>query len=69
VQRFANILTDSKLRSLTQAMCLSQEQSAVGQQDDLLINLTATKNTDYYRINTQPYGCALSNLSLNVERF
>lgn len=69
VQRFANILSDSKLRSLTQAMCLSQEQSAVGQQDDLLINLTATKNTHYYRINTQPYGCALSNLSLNVERF
>ena len=69
VQRFANILTDSKLRSLTQAMCLSQEQSAVGQQDDLLINLTATKNTDYYRVNTLPYGCALSNLSLNVERF
>ncbi|TMO72733.1 cyanophycinase [Pseudoalteromonas sp. S3785] len=69
VQRFANILTDSKLRSLTQAMCLSQEQSAVGQQDDLLINLTATKNTHYYRVNTQPYGCALSNLLLNVERF
>lgn len=69
VQRFANILTNSKLRSLTQAMCLSQEQSAVGQQDDLLIHLTATKNTDYYRVNTQSFGCAVSNMSLKFERF
>lgn len=69
VQRFSNILTDAKLRSLTQAMCLSQEQSAVGQQDEFLINLTATKDTLYYRANASQYGCALSNLNISVKSF
>lgn len=69
VQRFGNILTDTKLRSLTQAMCLSQEQSAVGQQDEFLINLTATKDTLYHRVNASQYGCALSNLNISVKSF
>ncbi|XQF89967.1 hypothetical protein ACOBV8_15415 [Pseudoalteromonas espejiana] len=69
VQRFGNILTDTKLRSLTQAMCLSQEQSAVGQQDEFLINLTATDSTLYYRVNATQYGCAVSNLNISVKSF
>lgn len=69
VQRFGTILTNSKLRSLTQAMCLSQEQSVVAQQDEFIISLTATKNTDYYRVNVREFGCAVSNLDLAVSTF
>jgi cyanophycinase-like exopeptidase len=69
VQRFGTILTNSKLRSLTQAMCLSQEQSVVAQQDEFIISLTATKSTDYYRVNVREFGCAVSNLDLAVSTF
>ncbi len=69
VQRFGSILTDAKLRSLTQAMCLAQEQSAVAQQDEFLISLNTNADTRYDRINTKPFGCAVSNLSLVVESF
>ena len=67
VQRFGSILTNSKLRSLTQAMCLSQEQSAVAQQDEFIISLTATSDTQYHRINAEEFGCALSNLELAIK--
>lgn len=67
VQRFGSILTNSKLRSLTQAMCLSQEQSAVAQQDEFIISLTATSDTQYHRINAKEFGCALSNLELVIK--
>lgn len=67
VQRFGSILTNSKLRSLTQAMCLSQEQSAVAQQDEFIISLTATSDTQYHRINAKEFGCALSNLELAIK--
>ncbi|MEI8706258.1 cyanophycinase [Pseudoalteromonas sp. B62] len=67
VQRFGAILTNSKLRSLTQAMCLSQEQSAVAQQDEFIISLTATNDTQYHRINAKEFGCALSNLELAIK--
>ncbi|MBB1339401.1 cyanophycinase [Pseudoalteromonas sp. SR44-2] len=67
VQRFGSILTNSKLRSLTQAMCLSQEQSAVAQQDEFIISLTATSDTQYHRINAKEFGCALSNLKLAIK--
>jgi len=67
VQRFGAILTNSKLRSLTQAMCLSQEQSAVAQQDEFIISLTATSDTQYHRINAKEFGCALSNLELAIK--
>ncbi|MBH0029668.1 cyanophycinase [Pseudoalteromonas sp. SWYJZ98] len=67
VQRFSSILTNSKLRSLTQAMCLSQEQSAVAQQDEFIISLTATSDTQYHRVNAKEFGCALSNLELAIK--
>ncbi|MBH0088654.1 cyanophycinase [Pseudoalteromonas sp. NSLLW218] len=67
VQRFGSILTNSKLRSLTQAMCLSQEQSAVAQQDEFIISLTATSDTQYHRVNAKEFGCALSNLELVIK--
>ncbi len=67
VQRFGAILTNSKLRSLTQAMCLSQEQSAVAQQDEFIISLTATSDTQYHRVNAKEFGCALSNLELAIK--
>lgn len=67
VQRFGSILTNSKLRSLTQAMCLSQEQSAVAQQDEFIISLTVTSDTQYHRVNAKEFGCALSNLELAIK--
>lgn len=67
VQRFGSILTNSKLRSLTQAMCLSQEQSAVAQQGEFIISLTATSDTQYHRVNAKEFGCALSNLELAIK--
>ncbi|MBE3673608.1 hypothetical protein PPAR_a1662 [Pseudoalteromonas paragorgicola KMM 3548] len=67
VQRFGSILTNSKLRSLTQAMCLCQEQSAVAQQDEFIISLTATSDTQYHRVNAKEFGCALSNLELAIK--
>jgi len=69
VQRFGSILTNSKLRSLTQAMCLSQELSAVAQQDEFIISLTATSDTQYHRVNAKEFGCAVSKLNLSVKRF
>ncbi len=69
LQRFGSILTAGKLRSLTQAMCLSQEKSAVAQQDEFLISLLKTSNSGYYRINNSQYGCAISKLALKVSRF
>jgi len=69
VQRFGSILTDAKLRSLTQAMCLSQEQTAVGQQDEFIISLSTTPESAYHRISNAQYGCAVSNLEIAVSSF
>ncbi len=69
VQRFGSILTDAKLRSLTQAMCLSQEQTAVGQQDAFIISLSTKPESVYHRISAEQYGCAVSNLEISVSTF
>ncbi|WP_213608555.1 cyanophycinase [Pseudoalteromonas sp.] len=69
VQRFGSILTDAKLRSLTQAMCLSQEKTAVGQQDEFIISLSTRSESAYHRISTAQYGCAVSNLEIAVSTF
>ena len=69
VQRFGSILTQAKLRSLTQAMCLSQEQTAVGQQDEFIISLSTTPESAYHRISAAQYGCAVSNLEIAVSTF
>lgn len=63
-QRFSNILTNNKLRSLTQAMCLSQDTAAVGQQDGFLVNLNAIEATTYKRINATQFGCAIEQLAI-----
>lgn len=69
MQRFSNILSDAKLRSLTQAMCLSEGGSAVGQQDEFLVTLSAQSQTRYHRLNTTRFGCAIEQLSLGITRF
>lgn len=69
VQRFGSILTQAKLRSLTQAMCLSQEQTAVGQQGEFIISLSTTPESAYHRISAAQYGCAVSNLEISVSTF
>ncbi|WP_064663870.1 cyanophycinase [Pseudoalteromonas sp. MQS005] len=69
IQRFGSILTDAKLRSLTQAMCLSQEQTAVGQQDAFIISLSTKPESAYHRISAEQYGCAVSNLEISVSTF
>jgi cyanophycinase-like exopeptidase len=69
VQRFGSILTQAKLRSLTQAMCLSQEQTAVGQQGEFIISLSTTPESAYHRISAAQYGCAVSNLEIAVSTF
>jgi hypothetical protein len=66
IQRFSDIFKDSRLRSLTQAMCLSQEKSTVGQQNDHLITLSAQHSTHYYRLNPTAYGCATQQLNLSI---
>lgn len=67
MQRFNNILTDNKLRSLTQALCLSQDSAAVGQQGAFLVSLNATNETSYKRINSSQYGCAIEQLGLTFS--
>ncbi|WP_289096227.1 cyanophycinase [uncultured Pseudoalteromonas sp.] len=69
MQRFGTIFSDAKLRSLVQAMCLTQEQQAVAQHDEFLLDLNATDNTHYYRVNTSSTGCAVENLAFKVKTF
>ena len=69
LQRFGGIFSEAKLRSLLQAMCLTQEQQAVAQQDEFLLNLDATEQTHYYRINKSRSGCGVENLSFKVKTF
>ena len=66
-QRFAGILQDSKLRSLTQAMCLTGAQAAQAQQDEFLVDLTASTNTGYYRLNSDKFGCAIEKLTVEFS--
>ncbi|WP_404344196.1 cyanophycinase [Pseudoalteromonas mariniglutinosa] len=67
LQRFDALLTAAKLRSLTQAMCLSQEKTAVGQQDEFLVTLNTTPESQYQRINSSNYGCAISKLTMQIS--
>ena len=69
MQRFGTIFSDAKLRSLVQAMCLTQEQQAVAQHDEFLLDLNATDTTHYYRVNTSSTGCAVENLAFKVKTF
>ena len=66
-QRFKNILTDAKFRSLAQAMCLSHAKEADAQQSEFLIGLTANASTAYHRVNAKEYGCAISNLNIAIR--
>ena len=69
MQRFGTIFSDAKLRSLVQAMCLTQEQQAVAQHDEFLLDLNPTDSTHYYRVNTSSTGCAVENLAFKVKTF
>lgn len=69
IQRFGTIFSDAKLRSLVQAMCLTQEQQAVAQHDEFLLDLNATEDTHYYRVNKSSTGCAVENLAFSVKSF
>jgi cyanophycinase-like exopeptidase len=69
MQRFGTIFSDAKLRSLVQAMCLTQEQQAVAQHDEFLLDLNATEDTHYYRVNKSSTGCAVENLAFSVKSF
>ena len=66
MQRFSNILTNGKFRSLTQSLCLSQDKTAVGQQDEFLVTLKASENTQYHRLNSSMYGCAIEQLNVGI---
>ncbi|MCF7499619.1 cyanophycinase [Pseudoalteromonas sp. L1] len=69
MQRFGNIFEAEKLRSLLQAICLTQEKQAVAQQDEFLLALNANKNTEYHRLNNSQTGCAVSNLAFSIKTF
>ena len=66
-QRFNELLNDGKLRSLTQAMCLTGGKSAQGQQNEFLIDLKATPDTAYYRLNSGKFGCAIEKLTVEFS--
>lgn len=71
-QRFMDILTDTKLRSLAQALCLSNEKQAAAQQDEFTVTLsnnkTNDKNTQFYRVNGSKHGCLVDNLSIDISK-
>jgi len=67
-QRFMDILTDTKLRSLTQALCLTGETQAVAQQDEFSVVLSGDKNTAFYRVNSTKHGCLVDNLEIDINK-
>lgn len=71
-QRFIDILTDTKLRSLAQALCLSNEKQAAAQQDEFTVTLSnnkaSDKNTQFYRVNGSKHGCLIDNLSIDISK-
>lgn len=68
MQRFMDILTDTKLRSLTQAMCLANETQATAQQDEFSVTLSGDKDTHFYRVNSNQHGCLVDNLSIEIAK-
>ncbi|OUL58676.1 cyanophycinase [Pseudoalteromonas ulvae] len=65
--RFNDLLTEGKLRSLTQAMCLTAANAAQGQQNEFLIDLKATPETAYHRLNSGKFGCAIEKLTVEFS--
>ncbi len=67
-QRFMNILTDNKLRSLTQALCLTNETQAVAQQDEFSMVLSGNKESHFYRVNSSKHGCLVDGLTIEITK-
>ena len=65
-QIFQNILNDAKLRSLTQAMCLSKSSQSQGQHDEFNLSISAQDSTEYVRVNSHQNGCAINELELMI---
>ncbi|MCF6437496.1 cyanophycinase [Pseudoalteromonas sp. MMG022] len=66
-QRFAGILEDAKLRSLTQAMCLAKQQQAQAKHEKFNFTFLADDSTRYLRVNKTKFGCAIENLKISYS--
>nr|WP_238937642.1 cyanophycinase [Pseudoalteromonas sp. S16_S37] len=66
-QRFANILDDAKLRSLTQAMCLAKQQQAQAQHGEFYFTFQADEHTRFMRVNKSQFGCGIENLKISFS--
>ncbi|BBN82343.1 hypothetical protein PA25_23280 [Pseudoalteromonas sp. A25] len=64
-QRFANILDDAKLRSLTQAMCLAKQKQAQALHGEFYFTFQADEHTRFMRVNKSQFGCAIENLKIS----
>nr|WP_246240051.1 cyanophycinase [Pseudoalteromonas caenipelagi] len=64
-QRFTNVLENTKLRSLTQAMCLAKQKQAQAQQGEFNFIFQADEHTRFLRINKSQVGCAIENLKIS----
>lgn len=68
MQRFTTIFTDAKLRSLTQAMCLTNDTQAAAQQDEFSVALSGNKNSHFYRVNSSKHGCLVDSLNIEISK-
>jgi hypothetical protein len=68
MQRFTSIFTDAKLRSLTQAMCLTNDTQAAAQQDEFSVVLSGDANSHFYRVNSSKHGCLVDSLNIGISK-
>ncbi|MDP2635632.1 MULTISPECIES: cyanophycinase [unclassified Pseudoalteromonas] len=68
MQRFTNIFTDTKLRSLTQAMCLTNDTQATAQQDEFSVAISGNEDSQFYRVNSSKHGCLVDNLAIKIKQ-
>lgn len=68
MQRFTNIFTDTKLRSLTQAMCLTNDTQATAQQDEFSVAISGNEDSQFYRVNSSKHGCLIDNLAIKIKQ-
>lgn len=68
MQRFTNIFTDTKLRSLTQAMCLTNDTQATAQQDEFSVAILGNEDSQFYRVNSSKHGCLIDSLAIKIKQ-
>lgn len=68
MQRFTNIFTDTKLRSLTQAMCLTNDTQATAQQNEFSVAISGNEDSQFYRVNSSKHGCLIDNLAIKIKQ-